>query len=128
MSLTDSTVAVMLPTGNATRAQEFYESRLGLPFDGMNDTTGELAFRLAGGSQLVLRVLPEAHPSPNTAMSFAVQDIGAEIAARESRGVAFEDYALPGMKTVDHVFDDGHMKAAWFLDPDRNVLCLHQPT
>jgi catechol 2,3-dioxygenase-like lactoylglutathione lyase family enzyme len=126
MSLTESAVAVMLPTGDATRAKEFYEGRLGLPFDGTNDTTGESMFRLAGGSYLVVRVLPDAKPSPNTAMSFEVGDIAAEIADLQSRGVTFEDYDLPEMKTVDHVFDDGAMKAAWFLDPDGNVLCLHQ--
>src|SRR3954469_11826087 len=32
MSLSNSVVAVMLPTGDAARAQEFYEKRLGLPF------------------------------------------------------------------------------------------------
>jgi catechol 2,3-dioxygenase-like lactoylglutathione lyase family enzyme len=127
MSLTESAVAVMLPTADATRAQEFYESRLGLPFDGTNDATGETAFRLAAGSQLVLRLLPEAKPSPNTAMSFQVGDIAAEIADLKSRGVTFEDYDLPGFTTVDHILDDGGMKAAWFLDPDGNILCLHQP-
>jgi catechol 2,3-dioxygenase-like lactoylglutathione lyase family enzyme len=128
MSLSDSAVAVMLPTADATRAQDFYEGRLGLQYDGTNDTTGEMLFRLAGGSQLVLRLLPDAKPSPNTAMSFEVQDIAAEIAALEARGVTFEDYDQPGFTTVDHVFDDGSLKAAWFLDPDRNVLCLHQPS
>lgn len=126
MSLTESAVAVMLPTGDATRAKEFYESRLGLPYDGTNDATGEMMFRLAGGSALVLRMLPDTKPSPNTAMSFEVKDIAAEIAALESRGVAFEDYDEPGFTTVDHVLDDAGMKAAWFLDPDGNVLCLHQ--
>ena len=126
MSLTDSTVAVMLPTRDATRAQEFYEGRLGLPYDGTDDATGESVFRLTGGSQLVLRLLPEVHPSPNTAMSFAVSDIVAEIKALESRGVRFEDYDQPGFTTVDHVLDSGGRKAAWFLDPDGNVLCLHQ--
>ncbi|KQW48910.1 hypothetical protein ASC77_09325 [Nocardioides sp. Root1257] len=125
MSLTDSAVAVMLPTGDATRAQEFYEKRLGLPYDGTGGPD-ELMFGLGGGSHLVLRVLPDAHPSPNTAMSFEVSDIAAEVADLESRGVRFEDYDLPDMKTVDHVFDDGSMKAAWFLDPDGNILCIHQ--
>ena len=125
MSLSNSVVAVMLPTGDATRAQEFYEKRLGLPFDGTGGSD-ELMFGLGGGSHLVVRVLPDVQPSPNTAMSFEVADIGAEIADLESRGVRFEDYDLPDMKTVDHVFDDGSMKAAWFLDPDGNILCIHQ--
>lgn len=117
----------MLPIRDAARAREFYESRLELPFAGTNDTTGESVYRLAGGSQLVLRVLPDARPSPHTAMSFEVDDIRAEISALTSRGVAFEDYDQPGFTTVDHVFDGGDTLAAWFLDPDGNVLCLHQP-
>ncbi|GAA1164488.1 VOC family protein [Nocardioides aquiterrae] len=127
MALSDSAVTVMLPTADASRAQEFYEGRLGLPHTGTNDATGETTFRLASGHRLVLRLLPDATPSPNTAMSFEVGDIAAEIAALKGRGVTFEDYDLPGFTTVDHVFDDGAVKAAWFLDPDGNILCLHQP-
>lgn len=128
MPLNDSVASVMLPTRDASRAQEFYERRLGLPCQGTNDATGETAFRLAGGSQLVLRLLPDATPAPNTALSFEVTDISAEIDDLESRGVAFEDYDQPDFTTVGHIFDDGTMKAAWFLDPDGNILCLHQPS
>src|SRR3954447_11774203 len=126
MSLTQNPVAVMLPITDAARAKQFYSTQLGLSFDGENGD-GELAFQLAGDSQLVLRVLPDAKPSPNTAMSFRVGDVAAEIAALEQQGVRFEDYDSPGFTTVDHVFDSGGTKAAWFLDPDGNVLCLHQP-
>lgn len=126
MSLADNAVAVMLPIADPGRAQEFYGTRLELPFDGSN-AEGELMYRLAGGSMLVLRPLPDAKPSGHTAMSFQVDDIRSEIAALESRGVRFEDYDTPGFTTVDHVVDNGVMRAAWFLDPDGNVLCLHQP-
>ena len=44
----------------------------------------------------------------------------------EQRGVVFDDYDLPDLKTVDHVCVMGAEKAAWFKDPDGNVLCLHQ--
>ena len=59
-------------------------------------------------------------------MSFEVDDIGTEIGELEQRGVVFEDYDLPDLKTVDHVCVMGAEKAAWFKDPDGNVLCLHQ--
>jgi hypothetical protein len=49
-----------------------------------------------------------------------------EISSLEGRGVRFEDYDLPELKTVDHVCDLGSELAAWFKDPDGNVLCLHQ--
>ena len=31
-----------------------------------------------------------------------------------------------GLRTVDHVCVLGSQKAAWFEDPDGNVLCLHE--
>jgi catechol 2,3-dioxygenase-like lactoylglutathione lyase family enzyme len=117
----------MLPITEPGRAQQFYGERLGLAYDGSNGEQ-ELMYQLAGGSHLVLRVLPDAHPSPNTAMSFEVDDVAAEIAALEGRGVTFEDYDSPGFTTVEHILDSDGMRAAWFLDPDGNVLCLHQVT
>jgi catechol 2,3-dioxygenase-like lactoylglutathione lyase family enzyme len=127
MPITESPVTVMLPITEPDRAQQFYGERLGLAYDGRHGAD-EVTYQLAGGARLGLRVLPDAHPSPHTAMSFEVDDIAAEIAALESRGVTFEDYDSPGFTSVGHIVDDGDMRAAWFLDPDGNVLCLHQLT
>jgi hypothetical protein len=55
-----------------------------------------------------------------------VPDIAAAIAALKGRGVAFADYDLPGLKTVEHVCVLGAEKAAWFEDPEGNILCLHE--
>ena len=38
----------------------------------------------------------------------------------------FEDYDLPGFRTVEHVCVLGSEKAAWFKDTEGNVLCLHE--
>ena len=125
MSLATSTISVMLPITEPQRAHEFYGELLELPFDG-NDDEGSLLFRLGGGAELVLRSLPAGQQSDSTAMSFEVGDLPAEIAHLEERGVRFEDYDQPGFTTVDHILDSGSEKAAWFLDPDGNVLCVHQ--
>ena len=42
------------------------------------------------------------------------------------RGVRFEDYDLPGLKTVEGVCVLGGERAAWFRDPEGNTLCIHQ--
>jgi catechol 2,3-dioxygenase-like lactoylglutathione lyase family enzyme len=125
MSLTHSTVAMMLPVTDVDRARTFYTESLGLDYAGTNDE-GSAMYALDGGTQLVLLPRPDARPSESTAMSFDVDDITAEIGELEGRGVTFEDYDLPDLKTVDHVCDMGSEKAAWFKDPDGNVLCLHQ--
>ena len=125
MSLNDSSVAMMLPISDPDRAQKFYTDQLGLPYEGTNDQK-ELMYRLAGGAELVLLPRPNEKPLGSTAMSFEVHGIENEMAELEARGVRFEDYDLPGLKTENHLAVMGNEKAAWFLDPDGNVLCLHE--
>ena len=125
MSLTHRTVAMMLPVTDVDRAQKFYAESLGLDYTGTNDE-GSAMFALEGGSTLLLLPRPDGTRSESTAMSFEVDDIGSEVSALEGRGVMFEDYDLPDIKTVDHICEFGTEKAAWFKDPDGNVLCVHQ--
>lgn len=125
MSLTHSTIAMMMPVTDVDRARTFYSESLGLDYTGTDDE-GSAIYALEGGSTLVLLPRPDSRPSESTAMSFEVDDLAAEIGDLEQRGVVFEDYDLPGLKTVDHVAVMGSEQAAWFRDPDGNVLCLHQ--
>jgi catechol 2,3-dioxygenase-like lactoylglutathione lyase family enzyme len=127
MSLTHRTVAMMMPVTDVDRARTFYTESLGLDYTGTDDE-GSAIYALDGGSSLVLLPRPDSRPSESTAMSFEVDDITAEIGELEGCGVVFEDYDLPDLTTVDHVADMGSEKAAWFKDPDGNVLCLHQET
>jgi predicted enzyme related to lactoylglutathione lyase len=127
MSLTHRTVAMMMPVTDVDRARTFYSESLGLDYTG-TDNEGSAIYALDGGSTLVLLPRPDSRPSESTAMSFEVDDITAEIGDLEQRGVVFEDYDMPDLKTVDHVAEMGAEKAAWFKDPDGNVLCLHQMT
>jgi len=125
MSLAHRAVAMMLPVTDVDRARSFYDESLGLDYTGTNDE-GSAMFALDGGTTLVLLPRPDSRPSESTAMSFEVDDVSSEISALEGRGVTFEDYDLPDFKTVDHVCEFGDERAAWFKDPDGNVLCLHQ--
>ena len=46
----------------------------------------------------------------------------------ETRGVVFEGYDFPTLKTENHVATTaGIGKSAWFKDPDGNTLALFQP-
>lgn len=125
MSLATSTVAMMLPVTDADRAKTFYSEKLGLHYTGTNEE-GSATYALAGGATLVLLPRPDSTPSESTAMSFEVADVAAEVQNLESHGVGFEDYDMPDLTTVDHMATMGNDKAAWFKDPDGNVLCVHQ--
>jgi catechol 2,3-dioxygenase-like lactoylglutathione lyase family enzyme len=114
----------MLPVTDTDRAREFYANTLELPFEGAN-AVGELSFGLSGGATLVLLPREAGSQSKNTALSWEVDDLEGEMAELEGRGVVFEDYDLPGLKTVNHIAESDEMRAAWFLDPDGNVLCVH---
>jgi catechol 2,3-dioxygenase-like lactoylglutathione lyase family enzyme len=125
MSLAVNPATVILPVADAARARSFYEGALGLPCRG-TDSGGMLEFGLAGSSVLALMEDPVAHHAEHTAMSFEVPDIRAAMEDLGRHGITFEDYDLPQLKTVDHVFEQGGEKACWFTDPDGNILCLHE--
>jgi catechol 2,3-dioxygenase-like lactoylglutathione lyase family enzyme len=124
MSLADREVTVMLPVEDVDRAREFYVEKLGLDHTGTN-AEGSAVFRLAGGAELMLLPRPGATRSEATALSWEVDDVEATVQKIEAAGAVFDDYDLPGLKTVDHVATMDGEKAAWFRDPDGNVLCLH---
>lgn len=122
--LAASSVTCMLPVKDLARARRFYEQVLGLePLGAKPD--GKFIYR-CGGTELALFPKPEGTKAEHTALSFRVERIGDAVAALEQRGVRFADYDLPGLKTVEHVCVLGSEKAAWFEDPEGNILCLHE--
>lgn len=122
--LAASSVTCMLPVKDLDRARRFYEEGLGLePLGAKPD--GKFVYR-CGGTELALFPKPEGTKAEHTALSFKVERIEDAVAALEQRGVRFADYDLPGLKTVGHVCVLGSEKAAWFEDPEGNILCLHE--
>jgi len=123
--LTKAPVTTMLPVKDLNRAREFYEKKLGLkPLGSRQD--GKFLFAGGDGGTLALFPKPEGTKAEHTAVSFLVKDIAREIKELEARGVVFEDYDFPGLKTENHVCVLGSEKAAWFKDTEGNYLCLHE--
>ena len=122
--LSTTSVTTMLPVKDIGRARRFYESCLGLEPGGFRPD-GKFVYHV-GGSTLALFPKPEGTRAEHTALSFQVDDIAASIEALTRAGVVFEDYDLPGLKTVGHVCVLGAEKAAWFQDSEGNLLCLHE--
>ena len=68
-------------------------------------------------------------------MSWEVDDIEATLAALRARGVVFEEYDAPGLKTMNGVADiQGNYpskgigeRGAWFRDSEGNLLSVGQP-
>lgn len=124
MQLNAQQVTVMLPVRDLARARDFYERALALP-SGEEKPDGKVVYH-CGGTEIALFPKPEGTKAEHTALSFRVDDIRSSITELEGRGVVFADYDLPGFKTDGHVCVLGSEKAAWFNDPEGNILCLHE--
>lgn len=122
--LANASVTTMLPVKDMARARAFYEGGLGLKA-GNFKPDGKFEYAV-GGTTLALFPKPDGTKAEHTAISFRVADIAASIAGLKRAGVVFEDYDLPGFKTVEHVCVLGAEKAAWFKDTEGNFLCIHE--
>lgn len=123
--LSQAKVTAMLPVIDMTRARGFYEGKLGFRPDGPKPD-GRYEYPLSDGLALALIPREGGTKAEHTALSFEVRDISERIRALQQAGVVFEDYDLPGLKTVEHVCVLGSEKAAWFRDTEGNYLCLHE--
>ncbi|MEZ5888095.1 MAG: hypothetical protein R3D56_14620 [Paracoccaceae bacterium] len=124
MQLNANQVTVMLPVRDLARARDFYERALALT-GGTVKPDGKVVYS-CGGTEIALFPRADGTKAEHTALSFKVDDILASIAELKGRGVVFADYDLPGFKTEGHVCVLGSEKAAWFNDPEGNILCLHE--
>lgn len=123
--LTTAAVTAILPVKDMRRACDFYENKLGLQPLGLKPN-GQFLFGGGQGAQIGLYLKEGGTKADHTAISFKVADIQETIVTLESRGVRFEDYDLPGLRTVNHVCAMEGEKAAWFRDTEGNFLCIHQ--
>jgi catechol 2,3-dioxygenase-like lactoylglutathione lyase family enzyme len=123
--LNTAPTTTILPVKDMNRARSFYETTLGLKPLGFA-ADGNFMFACAGQSTIALIPKPQGTKAEHTALSFEVEDVVKEIKELKKRGVVFEDYDLPGFKTVEHVCVVGSDKAAWFKDPEGNILCVHE--
>jgi len=108
-------------------ATAFYGGKLGLKVLKENSERQEVLY---GSGDTTLHVYVSSYAGTNkaTAAFWVVDDVDAEVKGLGSNGVEFEHYPdLPGVKLEGdvHVSPDGEERAAWFKDPDGNILCIH---
>ena len=107
------------------RTVAFYEGTLGLRVRGRREImpgVDEVRFETGGGILCFESGDPEG--KTNDLVGWDVEDVQATAAALREKGVVFEEYDYPSLKTVDGVATIGSMQAAWFKDPDGNLLAL----
>ena len=120
--LRDGEAIATIGVRNTDRAKEFYEGVLGLRHEGP-EREGVLTYK-SGGSKLFVYQSEFAGTNKATAATWVGNDVEREVEALRKKGVKFEHYDFPGMQRRGDVHVSGDMKAAWFKDPDGNILAL----
>ena len=82
----------------------------------------------SGSSKVLVYESQFAGTNKATAATWMVDDVTAVVKALKAKGVAFEHYDLPGVTREGDVHLTGRSKAAWFKDPDGNILALGELT
>jgi catechol 2,3-dioxygenase-like lactoylglutathione lyase family enzyme len=116
-------VHATLPVADLDRAKKFYREKLGLS-PSIEGAGG--AFYDVGSTRFLVFPAGGRASGEHTQMGFTVDDVESAVADLKSRGVVFEEYDLPGFKTVGSVATTGPVKAAWFKDSEGNLLGLIQ--
>ena len=107
------------------RTVAFYQGTLGLQVLHRREImpgVDEVRFGTGGGILCFESGDPQG--KTNDLVGWDVDDVEATVAALKDKGVAFEEYDYPSLKTVDGIATLGSMQAAWFRDPDGNLLAL----
>ena len=122
--LKQSRIVPYIPVADVARARKFYEDKIGLT--PRETYAGGVIYECGSGSWVFMYPSPGAGTSKASTAFWAVDDVAAEVAALRARGVKFEDYDMPGLKTVDGIATAGGAKTAWFKDSEGNILAISQ--
>jgi catechol 2,3-dioxygenase-like lactoylglutathione lyase family enzyme len=119
--LSNGDVIATLAVKDIEQGKAFYGGRLGLK-QSMEDGGG-VGYRVGAG-QLYVYASPTAGSGEATAAFFRVDDVRSVAVELASKGIEFEHYEMPGSSLEGdvHVMDGTDMTAAWFKDPDGNIL------
>jgi catechol 2,3-dioxygenase-like lactoylglutathione lyase family enzyme len=113
-----------LPATDLKRAKQFYAEKLGMTPD--RETDAGLFYHCRGDTEFFLFASGGASSGTHTQAGWVSDDIEAEVAALKARGLTFEEYDTPYLRTENSIAITGPVKAAWFKDSEGNVLGLVQ--
>ena len=120
--LKSSRMYAYIPVKDLGRARQFYEGKLGLtPADVRQ---GGVIYEFDDHTACFMYPTPNAGTSRASQAYWEVDDIEREVADMRKRGVQFEEYDTPDMKTENGIMAKGQIKSAWFKDSEGNIMAL----
>jgi catechol 2,3-dioxygenase-like lactoylglutathione lyase family enzyme len=120
--LSDAEVAASVAVKDIEAAKGWFDKMLGMSPE--RETADGVYYRCGNGTMLFAYPSQFAGTAQNTVAAWRVDDLDREMEELRSRGITFEDYDLPGVKTENGVatYPDG--RGAWFKDPDGNTFAV----
>lgn len=107
------------------RANDFYRNKLGLTPVGGDESSGVLLFK-SGDATIEVYKSDYAGTNKSTSLTWGVgNNIEKEVQNLKQKGISFEHYEMPDARLEGDIHVMKDMKAAWFKDPDGNILCMH---
>lgn len=112
--------------GDLGKVKEFYAKTLGLK---VTEEHGVLTLHLAGGNNVLIYPKPNHVQATFTVLNFPVGDVDQAVDGLTKRGVRFEKYDGPEIKTDEKGIMRGKGPTiAWFTDPAGNILSVLEAT
>lgn len=121
--LGNSNVMATIAVKDVEKAKEFYGGTLGL--EESAGFPGGVTYN-SGTSIIFVYESEFAGTNKATSASWVVSDAESEVNELKEKGVTFEQYDFPGMKREGDIHVMDGEKAAWFKDPDGNILAISQ--
>ena len=122
--LSEYKIIAFVNVTEAARAKSFYQQKLGLRL-----VREELPFALvfdANGIMLRLGINEKVAPAQGTVLGWEVPEIGAAVERLEQAGISLECYPFITQDARGIWATPTGAKAAWFKDPDGNVLSVSE--
>src|ERR671910_3243936 len=93
--LSTAPIRAYIPASNISRARKFYEQTVGLT--PKEEYAGGVIYE-CGGTEVFMYPTDNAGTSKASQAYWEVDDVEAEVAELKARGVAFEEYDMPGIE------------------------------
>jgi catechol 2,3-dioxygenase-like lactoylglutathione lyase family enzyme len=105
------------------KAKEFYNKTLGLE---VSDVNGLLRLHIEDSNDVLIYSKPNHTPADFTVLNFPVTDVEKVVDELSEKGVKFEIYNEPNLKTDEKgILRGGDSPTiAWFKDPAGNILSV----
>jgi catechol 2,3-dioxygenase-like lactoylglutathione lyase family enzyme len=125
-SIATAQAVCVLACRDLQKERDFFQDKLGLHVDVPQGLPNYAVVRAGGGTWMLCYERHHQPPCEAAAMTFVVDDLRQAMHELRGKGVRFEEYDEPGLKTQDGIAVQGDSQAAWFKDPAGNILSITQ--